>query len=192
MTVSRETRAAFERYVELLLKWNGAINLIGDEKDVWERHILDCYQLVPLIPSEAKALVDLGSGAGLPGIILAIATPLEITLVERDQRKASFLREAVRILALTNVTVLAEEAKKLNQTYDVITARAMASLDELCGLAKPLMGTKSICLFPKGENFVREIDEASAHWQFDCVPIPSKTNKNSAIVSMTKLSERLG
>lgn len=188
--VPRETRTRLERYVQLLLKWNKAINLIGDENDVWERHIWDSYQLLDLIPEGARSIVDMGTGAGLPGLVLAMAKPFEVTLVERDQRKASFLREAARVLELEHVRVREEDAASLSDQYDVITARALTSLHQLCELSYPRMGTSSICLFPKGENFATELEQAGAGWSFEHTLIPSKTKANASIVSITKLKRK--
>ena len=185
--VSRETQLLLEQYSALLLKWNKKINLIGDENNLWQRHIWDSYQLIDLIPSGAQSLIDVGSGAGLPGIVMAMATPLQVTLVERDERKAAFLREAVRVLALSNVTVVAKDICEVSGVWDVISARALTSLDELLALSAARMGTNSICLFPKGERFATEVEKAREHWDFDSHITPSRTDKNSAIISITKL-----
>lgn len=188
--VPRETMDKLASYAALLLKWNATINLVGKttEADLWTRHIWDSYQLVPMVPRGTSTLVDLGCGAGLPGVVLAIACPtLSVTLVERDQRKCTFLREAVRALTLTNVRVLAQDAKTLDQPFDLITSRALASLDVLFEFAAPIMGKDSICLFPKGENFATEIEDARKHWTFKEQVIPSKTNDNAGIVSVSEL-----
>jgi 16S rRNA (guanine527-N7)-methyltransferase len=187
-TVSRETHLLLERYVEILRKWNAKINLIGDEKNIWDRHIWDSYQLVELIPADAKTLIDFGSGAGLPGLVIAIAKPIQVTLVERDQRKSAFLMEAARVLELRNVTVVNADIKTLEaKPYDVVTARALASLDELCALSHPFMGTNTICLFAKGESHAMEIAAARANWIFEFRICPSVTQPKAAIVAITKL-----
>lgn len=188
--VPRETGERLAAYVQLLLKWNATINLIGKttETEIWGRHIWDSWQLVPLVPRGTRKMVDLGSGAGLPGLILAIAFPeSKITLVERDARKVTFLREAVRALALDNVTVLQKDAMELTETYDIVTARALAALSELFSLASRIMGKGAICLFPKGENFAKEIEEAAGNWVFEHQVIPSKTNEKAGIVSVSQL-----
>jgi 16S rRNA (guanine527-N7)-methyltransferase len=193
--VPHETVALLGRYVDLLKHWNGTINLIGKatQHDIWGRHIWDSYQLLPLVPKRAKTLVDLGSGAGLPGLVLAIAAPkLAVTLVERDIRKSTFLREAARSLGLSNVTVRNDDAHFLDATFDVITARALASINDLCELALPLMGTASICLFPKGENFANEVAHATEFWSFEEQVIHSETHEKAGIVSISKLNKRAG
>ena len=188
--VPRETMAKFAEYAALLLKWNATINLVGKttETDLWQRHIWDSYQLVPIVPRGTSTLVDLGCGAGLPGIILAIARPeLAVTLVERDQRKCTFLREAARALGLEKVRVLAQDAKDLTETFDVVTSRALAALDALLEFSHPILGKDGICLFPKGENFATEIADARKHWSFRERVIHSKTNGKAGIVSISEL-----
>lgn len=182
--------ARLDHYARLLMKWNAAINLVGKatEKEIWQRHITDSYQLVPLLPPAAQSLADLGSGGGLPGLILACACPaLAITLVERDTRKASFLAETARALALKHITVRIEDATAITDRFDVVTARALAPLSELCQLAAPLSHGGTVCLFPKGANYATELAEAQRDWSFDCRLIPSKTHADARIVSLQQL-----
>lgn len=189
--VSRETLSVLSNYVVLLLKWNSKINLIGPatENDIWSRHIDDSLQVVDLIPESATSLVDLGSGGGLPGLVIAIARPnLAITLVEQDQRKAAFLKEAKSLLGLSNVTVEAKDIATVNGQFDVVTARALSSLTNLLQFANPLMNAASTCLFPKGANHKAELEEAAADWQFEHHLTPSKTNAESSIITITKLT----
>lgn len=191
--VSRETFSRLENYVALLLKWNRTINLIGKTtaNDVWERHIADSLQLAELIPPAARHVMDMGSGAGLPGIVLACYAPqLTLTLVERDQRKASFLVQATQALSLTNVQVVAAPIETVTGSFDVITARALAALPKLCQLAMPRLGKNATCLFPKGAEFATELAEARRYWQFEHRLHPSKTNEKSCIISLTELSPR--
>lgn len=188
--VPRETMAKFADYAALLLKWNATINLVGKttESDIWQRHIWDSYQLLPIVPRETSTLADLGCGAGLPGIIIAIARPeIAVTLVERDLRKCTFLREAARALGLPQVRVLAQDAKDLTETFDVVTSRALAALEALCEFSYPILGKDSICLFPKGENFAKELADARKHWSFREQVIPSKTNGKAGIISVSEL-----
>ncbi len=189
--VSRETLSVLSNYVALLLKWNSKINLIGPatETDVWSRHIEDSLQLVDLIPESATSLVDLGSGGGLPGLVIAIARPnLATTLVEQDQRKAAFLKEAKSLLGLSNVTVEAKDIATVKGQFDVVTARALSSLTNLLAFANPLMSIGSTCLFPKGANHKAELEEAATDWRFEHHLTPSKTNGESSIVTITKLT----
>lgn len=189
--VSRETLSTLDAYVALLLKWNPKINLVGKttEYEIWGRHVEDALQLLPLLPNQAKTLVDLGSGGGLPGLILAIARPdLAVTLVEIDQRKSAFLKEAVRILGLSNVTVEARDLQTITQRFDIVTSRALASLVQLCDYAKPLLAEGGICLFPKGEKAAAELAEAGDKWRLKYTLKTSTTSDKASIITITELS----
>ena len=191
--VSRETFLQLERYVALLLKWNPKINLIGPatEADIWSRHITDSLQLVSLIPSSVTRMADFGSGGGLPGLVLAICRPeIQIHLVEQDQRKAAFLREASAQLTLKNIVIHAVDITILHEKFELITARALASLEKLFALAYPLLSPGAFCLFPKGENCVNEIDNAMKSWSFNHQLFNSKTSEKSSIISVTELYKR--
>lgn len=188
--VSRETEQVLRDYVALIEKWNAKINLIGKttEAEIWERHIDDSLQLSSLIPSEAKTLCDMGSGAGLPGIVLAIAHPqLHVTLAEHDDRKAAFLREAIRVCGLANVEVYNGDVANLNKPFDVVTARAFAPLVKMLSYTMHLIHNRSLCLFPKGESYAMELAEAKKQWVFHCQLQPSTTQEKSMIVSITEL-----
>ena len=188
--VSRETFSHLSAYVALLQKWNARINLIGKstEAEIWQRHIADGLQLLPLIPDPIQTLADLGSGAGLPGLVIAIGRPaLAVTLIEQDQRKAAFLREAAASLDLRNVRVLNTDLHAVHEKFDLVTARALASLSELCTMAHPFCGKETICLFPKGRNFAMELEEALAHWRMEYQTIPSKTQEDASIISLSEL-----
>lgn len=191
--VSRETLGQLTEYAALLQKWNPKINLVSPATldELWDRHIWDSYQLAAMVPDHVARLADIGSGAGLPGIILAIAKPaLPIALIERDTRKAAFLRQAVLELQLSNVAVLNQDINAVEQQFDIITARALASLDLLCELSLPILGKDGICLFPKGENFAIEIEEAKKRWEFTHHLNASKTSTKACIVSLTELKPR--
>jgi len=187
--VSRETFLQLEAYVALLLKWNAKINLIGSatQSDIWLRHIEDSLQLLPLIPESATSLVDLGTGAGLPGLVIAVARPdLAVTLVEHDQRKAAFLKEAKSLLGLSHVMVEACDIEAINGQFDIVTARALSSLTILLTMAEPLMHDASTCIFPKGATHKAELARAQALWQFSLTQYPSKTNTEASIITITK------
>lgn len=160
------------------------------ESEVWSRHIDDSLQLLSLIPEKARTLVDLGSGAGLPGMIIAIARPdLSVTLVEQDQRKAAFLSEVKYQLGLSNVTVAAIDVARLSGQYDVVTARALAPLTVLLAMAQPHMSWRSVGLFPKGESYPKELEEARQKWAFDSSLKASVTNESSAIITVSQLNK---
>ncbi len=192
--VSRGTKAKLECYVALLVKWNKKINLIArsSEDKIWERHIADSMQLVPHLPSDAKTVADIGSGAGLPGIVLALMSEKQFTLIERDQRKCAFLAEAVRECGIINVEIVNSDVAEVHRKFDVITARALTNLNELLGYVFPLIMERTICLFPKGESYAMELEEAKKHWDFSCQTLPSLTHKKSRILVISELRQRGG
>lgn len=162
-----------EVYVALLRKWSASINLVSTRSlaDVWSRHVLDSARLMPFCPPEARHWVDLGSGAGFPGMVVAILAKhripgMRITLVESDARKAAFLRTVSRETG-TQATVLGERIEDaLPLNADVVSARALAPLPELCGLACRHLSPAGIALFLKGATVDDELAEARVGWQF--------------------------
>ena len=164
--VSRETLARLEAYAELLTRWSARINLIGRDTiaDLWRRHILDSAQLRAFVPDRARNMIDLGSGAGLPGLVLAIIGVPGVELLEADSRKCAFLREAARITEAP-VTLRPCRIETVSpHPVDVVTARACAPLDRLLGLAEPFLGPDSECLFLKGERVGEELTLARKRW----------------------------
>ncbi len=162
VSVSRETADRLEDYITLLKKWNKTINLVSSNSldDPWRRHILDSAQLVNHMPNRKARIVDLGSGAGLPGIILALILPeADVHLVESDQRKSAFLREAARVLGcqISIHVERIETAVNTIQDIDVFTARALAPLPRLLKYIEPIP-TKKVCIFHKTEGINKEID----------------------------------
>ncbi len=190
--VSRETLARLEAYVGLLEAWNRRINLVGVTTmgDPWRRHILDSAQLLRHLPASARSLVDLGSGAGLPGLVLAILGVPEVHLVESDQRKAVFLREAARVSA-TPVQIHAARAERLGPlTADVVTARALAPLPDLLDIAERFLSNHSICLFLKGRGAGDEVADAAKGWTMTARLEPSRSDPGGTIVIVEKLARR--
>jgi 16S rRNA (guanine527-N7)-methyltransferase len=184
--VSRETLDRLSAYVELLKAWNRRINLVGRDTigDVWRRHILDSAQLFPLIPREARRLADLGSGAGLPGLILAILGVPEVHLIESDQRKAVFLREAVRVTGAP-ATVHAQRIDRVPAfPADVITARALAPLPELLEICERFLGPRTICLFPRGRMVDEELTMLGEAWNIRLNRHPSLTDPSGCILRL--------
>jgi 16S rRNA (guanine527-N7)-methyltransferase len=191
--VSRETLERITTYVELLELWNRRINLIGRNTmgDIWRRHILDAAQLYPLLPARTRILVDLGSGAGLPGLVLALMGVPEVHLIESDQRKAVFLREACRITGIA-ATVHAERIEKTPQfVADVITARALTDLGELLEFASRFVGNRTLCLFPKGETADAELAAASHHWRMKVERVRSRSDPGGVILKLEALQRGL-
>ena len=187
--VSRETFLRLEAYVALLTKWQSAINLIGRDTldDVWRRHIQDSAQLAGLIPDDAKTLTDLGSGAGFPGLVLAIMCDLDVTLIESAGKKASFLREAAR-LTNARATVLSQRIEAAPPVIsDVDTARALAPLDMLLGYAARFAGPDTLCLFPKGARAEAELTEAAKSWTMNVTRHPSVTDDQGVILEIRGL-----
>ncbi|MBY0511656.1 MAG: 16S rRNA (guanine(527)-N(7))-methyltransferase RsmG [Rhodospirillaceae bacterium] len=188
--VSRETLDRLKAYADLLLVWNKKINLIGPSTapDLWTRHMLDSAQLFPLIPAGTRTLVDLGSGAGFPGLVLGIMGIPGITLVESDQRKCSFLREAARI-AGASVTVLAKRIEDIAPfPADVITARALAPVAELLAWSAPFLTKSSLFIFPKGQNVEVELTEAHKRWRITVDQRPSRTDPRGTILCIGEVS----
>src|SRR4030081_2662744 len=171
--VSRETEVRLDHYVDLLLQWQAKTNLIAPSTlpNLWTRHISDSLQLLPLAPG-AKIWVDLGSGGGFPGVVLACAladTPgATVHLVERNAKKAAFLREALRITGAAGTVHLADigdSVDSLAGPVDCVTARAVAPLHRLVGSAEPLVGKGAKALFLKGQDVEAELTEATKYWK---------------------------
>jgi 16S rRNA (guanine527-N7)-methyltransferase len=188
--VSRETWDALELLVELLVRWNPTVNLVspGDLPNLWDRHIADSLQLVPLIDPVPERAIDLGSGAGFPGLILAITTGIPFDLIEADQRKSAFLREAIRVTsAPARVHTTRIEAAAVAPA-PLLTARALAPLPKLLPLAAPLLAPNGTCLFLKGANVQTELTDAAAGWHMRAENIPSRTSPGACILRITDLA----
>ncbi|MBU8536910.1 16S rRNA (guanine(527)-N(7))-methyltransferase RsmG [Roseomonas tokyonensis] len=183
-------RARLEAYVELLLRWNSRINLVGRAtvEQLRQRHIADCLQLAPLLPPSEGPLGDLGSGAGLPGLVLAIVTGRPTHLVESDRRKAAFLTEATAQLGLAGVTIHPTRIETARlPPLAVLTARALAPLDALLAHAARLLAPNGVALFPKGRTAEAELAEAQAHWSFTLHRFPSRTDPEATIFRLTDI-----
>jgi 16S rRNA (guanine527-N7)-methyltransferase len=188
--VSRETMARLEAYAELLKRWSGRINLVSRNTlgDLWRRHFFDSAQLLPFIPEKTRSLVDLGSGAGFPGLVLAILGVPGVALIESDKRKAVFLREAARI-ANTPVKIVdsrIETAKP--HPADVVTARACAPLDKLLPLAQRFIGPNTVCLFLKSEHVAAELTAARREWKITAAQLPSRADPRGVILKLEQVA----
>lgn len=196
--VSRETLAQLVKYNELLAHTQVRLNLVGPATlpQAWERHFLDSAQLLPLIPTGKRVLIDLGSGAGFPGMVLAIMDPrLEVHLIEGNRHKAGFLAEVARATgAARRVTIhagrIANVTPKLAQRADIVTARALAELEDLLHLAQPLLKTDGIALFPKGAKAQAELTRARKHWTMTVESLPSRTDPASTIFRISNLARK--
>jgi 16S rRNA (guanine527-N7)-methyltransferase len=184
-SVSRETFALLEEFVSLLLAENQRQNLISKSTvgEVWERHIADGAQLVRFASRPDSSWLDIGSGAGLPGIVIAILTDGPVTLVEPRKLRADFLSSAVEKLGLADrVTIQATKIERVTGAFDVITARAVAPLDVLLSISSHLSTDKTLWLFPKGKTARNELDEARRSWQGVFRLEPSMTSEEGAIL----------
>jgi 16S rRNA (guanine527-N7)-methyltransferase len=192
--VSHETLARLECYAAVLRKWQPAINLVGQRTldDLWRRHMLDSAQLAPL--ARGERWLDIGSGAGFPGLVLAILGVGEVHLVESDSRKAAFLGAAIRETGAHAIVHATRIESLPADSYHVVTARAVAPLAQLfewgARFQQPASGT--VFLFPKGQDIDVELTEAAKCWKFTPETVPSRTDPRGAIVLIRGLyRERL-
>ncbi len=197
--VSRETLDRLRTYEGLVKSWQKAVNLVSPTTldEIWHRHFADSAQLFDIAPQGGKSWLDLGSGGGFPGLVLAILLAeknpdARMTLVESDSRKAAFLGEVARKTGLA-VEIRVERIEKYathdkSQIKDVITARALAPLSKLLGLVLPIFSPHTVALFPKGRDVEAEIFEASQKFAFDCTQFPSLTDAQARIVAMRNLA----
>lgn len=194
VTVSRETEEKLRLLNDLIITWTSTINLIAPStcEHSWYRHIEDSAQLWLLAPPQAQTWVDLGSGAGLPGLVLAAvaaekAPNTSFTLVESDQRKAVFLRRAAARMGLhADVRSKRIEADP-SGPYDVVTARALAPLPRLLPLAYPYTGKSTVLLFPKGARVDSELTAVQQHWHIRYEKVPSRTDPAATILKILEL-----
>jgi len=193
MNVSRETFDKLEAFAELVRKWNPKINLVSKNSldDLWQRHILDSVQVFELAQGSGH-WVDLGSGGGFPGIVVAILNQevqnFRITMVESDQRKCAFLRTAIRELGLT-ASVQSERIEKLDGLEaDVLSARALADLTQLLDFAELHLNSDGTALFPKGQNWQREDSDAKQVWSYALEAVESKTSPAAAILKIKDIA----
>ncbi|WP_454918684.1 16S rRNA (guanine(527)-N(7))-methyltransferase RsmG [Xanthobacter sediminis] len=190
-SVSRETFQRLALIVDLLVKWQRTINLVAPASlpHIWERHVADSLQLVTLAPEAATRWVDLGSGGGFPGLVVAAVLAerpgADLHLVESDTRKAAFLREAIRLAALPAVVHaqrIEAVAPRLAAGSHVVSARALAPLPKLLDLAAPFLAAGALGLFLKGKDATRELTEAGKGWTLDAELAPSRTDPDGRIV----------
>lgn len=188
--VSRETAERLEIYLQLLLRWQGVINLVGPGTlaDPWRRHILDCGQLRRWCPDHARCLVDLGSGAGLPGLVLAILGMPDVHLIESDRRKAAFLREAARAVGVAATVHACRAEAVAGLGADVLTARALAPLARLLPQAAPFLRPHSVCLLLKGRGVEAELTQAGRDWRMAVELHASRSDPDGRVVVLRGVS----
>ena len=190
--VSRETIARLEAYAALLLTWSVRINLVGRATidDLWRRHFLDSAQLLPLIPAGSGSLVDLGSGAGFPGLVLAILGVSGVELIEADSRKAAFLREAARVTGTSVIIRGCRIEAVAPHAVDVLTARGCAPLPRLLALGERFIGPRTTCLFLKGTRAKEELTEAGKAWTMTAACHPSRADLSGSILLLQEVAPR--
>jgi 16S rRNA (guanine527-N7)-methyltransferase len=195
--VSRETEQRLDAFVNLLLQWQATTNLIAPSTlaELWTRHIADSLQLLGL--AQPKGIwVDLGSGGGFPGVVIACAMGAgdgEVHLVERNGKKAAFLREAMRVTGAPGIVhhrEIADFVDSFSPSADYITARALAPLKVLIGLSAPLIQRGAKALFLKGQDVGVELTDATKYWTLRYNLHPSVTSKGSFIVEILGIEQR--
>ena len=196
--VSRETEARLDRFAELFLEWQAKTNLAAPSTlpSLWTRHISDSLQLLALTPS-AKKWIDLGSGGGFPGVVLACALAqspgAHVLLIERNAKKAAFLREALRVTGGPGTVCLADIRDVVDRTadpVDCVTARALAPLNQLIAFAEPLVKKGAKALFLKGQDVGAELTEATKYWKIEPRLHASRTGGHGWIVELDGIERR--
>lgn len=197
--VSRETEARLDRYLDLLRAWQAKTNLVAPSTlpQLWTRHVADSLQLLTLAP-QARIWVDLGSGGGFPGIVLACALAGTdgacVHLLERNAKKAAFLREALRVTGAAGVVHpddIRHTVDRFEGAVDCVTARALAPLNQLIGFAEPLVtGKGAKALFLKGQDVESELTEATRYWNIEPKLISSRTGGQGWIVELDRIERR--
>ena len=197
LNVSRETLNSFCEYQTLLAKWNKKINLVSKNTlaNLWERHFLDSGQIINHVDASGKRWVDVGAGAGFPGLVVALLLrdrkiDCDMILVEKNTKKVFFLNEVIRKLNL-NVTVVNKNVESIESlNADILTARAFSELKNLVELALFHRKEKGVCLFLKGENYRFELDKTLNYWFFDYDVFDSLSNSSGKIIRVKKIFKR--
>jgi 16S rRNA (guanine527-N7)-methyltransferase len=199
-SVYPELQADLERFVVLLRQWQSTHNLVSrvSIEDVWTRHIADSLQLLDHVPDRFTSWLDLGSGAGFPGFVVALACKSDperrFTLIEANRKKAAFLRAAIRQGAVRAEVIdqrIESYAAEKPGTFDIVSARALAPVPDLCTLAAPFLDRRrSVLILLKGRGFARELKEASKSWDFDVVTTPSVTDSEGRILALRNLAHK--
>jgi 16S rRNA (guanine527-N7)-methyltransferase len=194
VNVSRETIERLEIYHNHLIKWNQTINLVSRSTidEVWHRHFLDSAQLWSLCPRNARTWLDLGSGAGFPGMIVAVLadgekSDLSMALVESDARKCAFLHNISQIIGASATIHTKRVEDVAEKPKDVISARAFAPLVALFEYSEPFLKQNTVLLLPKGKNHEMELTQARKYWTFRLQKIPSVTDPDGVILKIEGL-----
>ncbi len=195
LNVSRETLVRLETLADLLVKWNPRINLVSKStiRDLWSRHILDSVQILRLAPAKATHWVDIGSGGGFPGLVIALMcdepeAPGNVTLIESDMRKCAFLRTVLRETGVHSTVITERIEKAVPQNADVLSARALADLSMLLGFSERHLKETGTAVFPKGARWQKELQTAQESWSFDCEVVKSITDPEAVILKIGDLT----
>jgi 16S rRNA (guanine527-N7)-methyltransferase len=190
-SVSRETESNFIKFEEHLIKWNKSLQLVQSDtlNDFQNRHINDSLQIFPFI--NGKRIVDIGSGAGFPGFILAMHdTSLNITLVDSSRKKHEFHKEIIHQLKLLNVTTICDRIENLDMSFDTVTSRALANLNFLLELSQFVSCETTRFVFLKGAQWNEEIIDAKKNWEFDVTVKNSLTSKEGKVLILEKVIKK--
>lgn len=186
-------------FVDILAEWNAKINLVSKNSfaDVWERHIFDSLQLIDYVPSGVKNIVDIGSGAGFPAVVLAIAAQeklpqAKITMVESITKKTVYLNDTINKLGLKNAEVLNSRVENtVFKAVDVVTARAVAALEVLFEYQNKIGNGKTMGIYLKGQSYVQEVEKACKKWNFNCEVKKNKYNESGVILLVSDLRRKI-
>lgn len=197
-SVSRETLTKLQEFSRILEEWNAKMNLVSKNSmnDLWTRHILDSMQLIDYLPKNLKTLVDIGSGAGFPALILAIGLEeknpaVKLKLVESITKKTVYLNDVAKRLNLKNVEVVNSRIENaVFKDVDVVTARAVASLDVLLSYQFQIGGKNTIGLYLKGRSYLDEIEKANKQWVFECEKTANKYSDDGVILKISELRRK--
>lgn len=193
LDVSRETLDKLQVYADLLVKWQAKINLVSNSTldDLWTRHLLDSAQVFPFLPNQTKTLVDIGCGAGFPGLVLAIMGVEDVHMVDSDMRKMAFVREVARATE-TPVTIHNCRIDDVKETEfaDVVTSRALASLEKLLGFSVNLRKPDGTCIFLKGRKTEEEIREAQKNWDFEYQSHGSVSDREGKVLIIERMTRK--
>jgi 16S rRNA (guanine527-N7)-methyltransferase len=198
--VPRETIEKLILYHQILEKWQAKINLVSSStlENAWARHFMDSAQLVKFIPEIPLAtqvgargnMIDIGSGAGFPGMVMGAITGCSITLCDSGSRKAIFLSEVARQLNLPNVTVINSRIEAITNSFDIITSRALASISEVLRLSKGIRNQSSRLILLKGKDVDKELIEAEKQWQFNVDRHRSIADANASVLIITDIKNK--
>lgn len=195
LNVSRETMGRLSQLAQLLEKWNSKINLVSPStiQDLWSRHILDSAQIFELAGKKGGSWLDIGSGGGFPGLVVAILNedagrPWNVTMMESDIRKCTFLRTVLRETGVQAQVITARIEKAEPQGADIISARALADLDTLFDFSERHLHVSGQALFPKGVNWKKEVQVAENSWSFSAEAIKSETQEGAVILKVGEIT----